>query len=137
MRHLMFRAVSITLLAAGLSLSPLLNAQTGKAPSAERAESGAEASPLMRRHHDMAALMQDMTREMGSMQGQMDKAEIAPEMRKEMSRKMKGMADLMRKMSGLIDRPTMKDAEADRQLGEMRKQMNEMSKTPSMKEQRK
>jgi len=85
----------------------------------------------------MGALMQDTTREMGSMQGQMDKGEMAPEMRKEMSQKMKRMSDMMRRMSGLIDRPTMKDAEADRQLEQMRKQMNEMSKTPSMKEQRK
>ena len=134
MRSLMIKSVGTTVLAMGLLLSPLLYAQTAKPGTAERAD---QASPLMQRNQAMGALMQDMTREMATMQEQMGKGDISPEMRKEMSQKMKRMSGLMSRMSGLIDRPTMKDAEANRQLEQMRKQMGEMSKGSSMKEQKK
>ena len=137
MRHHVFKAVSAGLLATGLLLPPLVYAQTG--PGAKAAQTGpaAEASPEMRRYRDMQNLMQDMTKAMGAMNEQMGKGGPTPEMRKDMSLKMKRMSNLMGRMSGLIGRPSMKDAEADRQLGQMRKQMDEMSKAPSMNEPRK
>jgi hypothetical protein len=39
---------------------------------------------------------------------------------------------MMSRMSGLMDRPTMKEPEASKQLEQMRKQMDEMKKAHSM-----
>lgn len=133
MRHFTLKVLGTSLLATGLLMPPFLHAQTGQGAKPGGSATGAEASPLMRRNQQMGTIMKDMAREMGKMQEQTGKEDIAPEMRKKMSQDMKRMSDMMRRMSGLIDRPAMKDAEANRQVEQMRKQMDGMSKDPSMK----
>lgn len=133
MRHLVLKAVSSVFLAAGLLMPPVPHAQT--APEAKPAQTGpaGEASPEMRRYRDMQSLMQDMTKSMSAMNDQMSKGTPDAQARKDMSAKMKTMSRVMTRMSGLMDRPSMKDAEANRELERMRRQMDEMSKAPPMK----
>ncbi len=133
MRHAVVSTASILFLASGLLTAPLLHAQT--APGAKPAQTGpaGEASPEMRRYRDMQGLMQDMAKQMSAMNDQMGKGAPDAQSRKDMSAKMKAMSRVMTRMSGLIDRPTMKDAEANRELEQMRKQMDDMTKAPAMK----
>lgn len=59
------------------------------------------------------------------MHEEMGKDEMTPEVRKQMATTMKRMSEMMRRISGWADRPTMKEPE-------MRRQMDEMFRSPSM-----
>jgi len=133
MRHFTIKALSTSLLAAGLLMPPFLHAQTAQGAKPGPSLTGAEASPLMQRYQQMGAIMKEMMAEMAKMQEQTGKENITPEMQKKMSADMKRMSNVMTRMSGLADRPAMKDAESRKQIEQMRKQMDAMSKDPSMK----
>ena len=137
MRYPAQAVVCATVVAAGLAVSRAVRVQpaTGAPPS----QTGTTdvVRPEVRRHHEMQKVMQDMAQEMARMQEQMGKDDLTPEMRKQMSASLKRMSDMMRRMSGLVDRPSMKDAEAKKQLDELRKQMDAMAREPMMKEPRK
>lgn len=115
-------AILAAILAA--SLPSFAQAQAGEA--APRTGPASEASPMFQRHHAMAGIMKDMVVEMSRMQEEMGKGEPTPAARKQMAAKMKRMSETMRRMSGWADRPTMKEAEMQRQLQEMRRQMMAM-----------
>ena len=95
-------------------------------PAQPQSAPAAQASPELRRHHDMGALMDDMAQQLTVMREQMAKGGMTAASEKEMSAKMKRLSELMSRMSGLMDRPTMKEPEAAKQLAQMRKQMDEL-----------
>ena len=79
-------------------------------------------------HHQMLnQMMGDMTREMSAMTDAMSRGELTPEQNKQMSERMAVMANIMRRMSGLGARTHMKEADWQKQMGQMRKQMDEMT----------
>jgi hypothetical protein len=78
-------------------------------------------------HHRMQyQMMKDMAQEMTRMTEQMSQGELTPEQRKQMAGRMTLMSTIMRRMSGLTARPAMREPEWQKQMGEMRKQMDEM-----------
>ena len=83
---------------------------------------------MFQRHHAMAGIMKDMVAEMMRMQKDMAGSEMPPETRKAMAANMKRMSEMMRRMSGWADRPTMKEPEMHKQFQEMQRQMDEMSR---------
>jgi hypothetical protein len=92
-------------------------------PTSKPTVPGYEASGEMRRFQRMAEVMRDMSRQMARMEQEMAKGDLAPDMRRQMSQELKQMSAMMRRMSGLVDRPSMKGAEMDKHVEEMRDQM--------------
>jgi len=70
-----------------------------------------------------------MAAEMKHMQQDMDRGEMPPEARKAMAANMKRMSTMMARMSGWADRPTMKEPAMRKEFDDMRRQMDEMSKS--------
>jgi len=96
-------------------------------PASAQYVAGTGQQPAMTLHHQrIAEVMKDMTQAMGSMTDQMAKGDLTPEQRKEMAQRMDRMSHLMHQMSGLESRPAMKDAESQKQMELMKKQMGEM-----------
>lgn len=126
MKDIATRLAGAAILAATLAASPPSFAQAPAREAAPRTGPASEASPMFQRHHAMAGIMKDMVTEMSRMQEEMGKGEPAPAARKQMAVKMKRMSEMMRRMSGWADRPTMKEAEMQGQLQEMRRQMMAM-----------
>jgi hypothetical protein len=82
-------------------------------------------------HHKMQyQMMKDMAQEMTRMTEQMSKGELTPEQRKQMAGRMALMSTMMRRMSGLAARPAMREPEWQKQMGEMRKNMDGMMRDP-------
>lgn len=77
-------------------------------------------------------MMKDMTGEMGKMTEQMSQGALTPEQRKQMAQRMAVMSTMMRRMSGLEARPAMKDADRQKQMNQMRRQMDEMMRDSTM-----
>ena len=74
-------------------------------------------------------MMKDMTQEMGKMTDQMSQGPLPPEQQKQMAQRMTFMSTMMRRLSGLEARPAIKHANLEKQLDQMRKQMDEMMAT--------
>jgi hypothetical protein len=83
-------------------------------------------------HQAMYQLMKDMTDQMGQMTEQMSQGELAPEQRQRMAERMDRMSAMMRRMSGLEARPAMTPDEWQRQMKEMRSQMDGMMRDTRM-----
>ena len=84
-------------------------------------------------HHRMQyQLMKDMAQEMNRMTEQMSQGELKPEQRKQMAGRMALMSSMMQRMSGLAARPAMREPEWQKQMGEMRKQMDAMGSDSKM-----
>jgi len=82
-------------------------------------------------HQMMQKMMKDMTQEMMGMTEQMSKGELTPDQRKQMAQRMEMMSGMMHRMSGVEAMPAMNDPEQEKQMDEMRKQMDKiMSKSP-------
>lgn len=78
-------------------------------------------------HHQMLnQMMTDMTQQMTAMTEAMSRGELTPEQNKQMAERMAVMANVMRRMSGLGARPHMKEADWQKQMDQMRKQMDDM-----------
>ena len=122
-----FLTRSLAVVALAVSVPLVAIAQQAEAP---RTGPASEASPLFRRHHAMGGIMKQMVDEMQRMQGDMANLDkLPPESRKQMAQDMKRMAAMMNRMSGLADRPTMSEPEAKKQLDEMRRDMDAMSRS--------
>lgn len=123
--HSRFTKVGL-LFAAGsfvAALNPVL------AASGPAATAGYEAAdPRLQRYGRMGELMEQMQEEMGAMSKRVADPKLTAQERKTMGEDMKRMASMMRRMSGLVDRPSMKDAEARKQMDDMAKQMSAMQK---------
>ena len=102
-------------------------------PASAQSSSGPTSQNGMSQHHRMQyQMMKDMTQEMGRMTEQMSKGELTPEQRKQMARRMALISTMMQRMSGLAARPAMRAPEWQKQMGEMRKQMDGMMSNPQM-----
>jgi hypothetical protein len=63
---------------------------------------------------------------MTQMTEQMSRGDLPQDQRQQMTERMGRMGMMMRRMSGLGARPAMKEPERQKQMGEMRKQMDGM-----------
>ena len=77
--------------------------------------------------------MRDMSQEMAKMAEEMSHGTLSPEQDKLMTKKMKWMSTVMQRMTGLNARHAMKEPEQERQMNQMRKEMDAMMREPSMK----
>lgn len=71
-------------------------------------------------------LMKDMSHEMSKMTEQMSGSDLPPELREQMSQRMTLMSTMMLHLSGLAPRPAMSDQESQKEVVEMRHQMDDM-----------
>src|SRR3989338_7910193 len=85
----------------------------------------------------MSGVMHDMSKEMGTMSGQMSQGNMSPEMQKQMAERMKQMSGMLENMSGMTGKGMMMDADMQKQMDRMRKQMDEMMKGSPMTPQKK
>ena len=95
-------AIVAALAALWLPLASKAQAPTHLAPQTGPAS---EASPLFRRYHDMPRLMASMSDVMVQMQREMQAGPLSAEAERDMAKRMETMARLMKRMSGLADRP--------------------------------
>ena len=86
----------------------------------------AQQSTMNPHHQRIDDMMKDMTQAMVKMTEQMSHRPLSPEQTKRMALQMERMSKMMRMMSGLESRPAMKNPESQRQMSQMRKQMDEM-----------
>ena len=81
-------------------------------------------------HLRIYQMMKDMTQEMTKMTEQMAQGALTPDQQKQMAQRMQFMSTMMHRLSGLEARPAIKRGELDKQLDQMRKQMDEMMGNP-------
>jgi hypothetical protein len=74
----------------------------------------------------MAGMMHDMSKQMRTMTDQMGRADMTPEMRKQMTERMGEMTRMMEQMSGMMGRGMAMDADMQKQMQQMRGQMDRM-----------
>lgn len=77
-------------------------------------------------------MMNEMTQQMTRMTEQMSRGALNPEENKKMSGQMRRMAKMMQFMSGLAARPAHTHAQLQKQMDQMRVQMNEMMRNSRM-----
>ena len=75
-------------------------------------------------------MMKDMTQEMTKMMEQMAQGAPTSNQQRQMAKRMEFMSTMMHRLSGLEARPATKHGELDKQLDQMRKQMDEMMGNP-------
>ncbi len=76
-------------------------------------------------------MMKDMTQEMSRMTEQMSQG-ATPDQQKQMAKRMEFMSTMMHRLSGLEARPAIKHGDMDKQLNQMRKQMDDMMSSSKM-----
>lgn len=87
---------------------------------------GYEVTAEMQRYREMAGLMRDMSQQMDKIQQGMAQGEMSPQRQQRMRQQLSEMSEIMYRMSGLADRPSMNDPEIRRQTEQMRRQMDNM-----------
>jgi hypothetical protein len=79
-------------------------------------------------HHQWTyRMMKEMTDQMSQMTKQMSEP-LTPAQRLEMGQRMSRMSVMMRRLSGLAARPVMREREWQKRTGQMRKEMDEMTR---------
>lgn len=117
--------LTVALAVAALALfAPNADAQSSTAPT--------WADSLSQHHQLQYQMMRDMTEEMTRMTEQMSHGDLKPDEVKPMMERMSRMAKMMHFMSGLGARPAHTHAQLQKQMDEMRLQMNEMMKNTKM-----
>jgi hypothetical protein len=111
--------MAVTLWLGALAL-PLANAQS---PVGSTFQDQGQTDP---HHLRIYQMMKDMTQEMGKMTEQMAQGALTPDQQKQMAKRMEFMSTMMHRLSGLEARPAIKHGDMDKQLDQMRKQMDEM-----------
>jgi hypothetical protein len=101
--------------------------------SAQPRTDAVEQDGTSQHHQRIYQLMKDMSQEMSKMTEQMSGSDLKPETREQMSKRMELMSTMMRRMSGLAARPAMSDPESQKQMEEMRVQMDDMMRDPRMR----
>ena len=120
----------VLLLAASASVpSALAQGMPGKMDAARMTGPGYEATAEMQRYREMAGLMRDMSQQMNRMQEAMAKGDMSPGRRTRMQQQLKEMSEMMMRMAGLADRPSMNDPETKKQTDEMRRQMDALMRS--------
>ena len=77
-------------------------------------------------------MMKDMTQEMTRMTEQMAQVALTPDQQKQMAQRMQFMSTMMHRLSGFEARPAIKHGDMEKQMDQMRKQMDEMIGNPKM-----
>jgi hypothetical protein len=89
--------------------------------------------PSVSEHHQgQFQMMKDMSQEMSRMTDEMSHGTLTPEQNKKMAKRMDGMSTMMHRMASLGARPSMREPEYQKQMGQMRKQMDGMMGDQSM-----
>ena len=89
--------------------------------------------PNVSQHHQgQFQLMKDMSQEMSKMTDEMSRGGLTPEQNKKMAKRMDAMSTMMRRMTSFFNRPAMKEPEMQKQMNQMRKQMDGMMRDQSM-----
>lgn len=84
-------------------------------------------------HHQwLSQRMKDMTDQMGQMTEQMQRGDLTPDQRQKMAQWMGRMSMMMRRISTLVTRPALKEADWQKQTNQMREQMDEMTRDSRM-----
>lgn len=118
-------ALSRSLVCLGMLVAMSAAAQAPTVPTTQ--------DPMTLHHVRQAQMMKEMTQEMSAMTEQMSRGDLTPGERKQMAQRMALMATMMRRMSGLEARPAMSEPEWQRQMDQMRKQMDDMMRQSTMK----
>ena len=74
----------------------------------------------------MSGMMNDMSSEMKDMSGMMEGGSMNPETMKKMSAQMKQLGSMMNHMSGMMNKDMTMDAGKQKQMGQMRNQIDKM-----------
>lgn len=77
-------------------------------------------------HQRLSEIMKDMINLMGRMANDMSRGDLTPGQRQQIAQEMARMSTMMRRISGLVARPALKEADWQRQMDQMRKEMEEM-----------
>ena len=89
--------------------------------------------PSVSEHHQAQfQMMKDMSQEMSKMTDEMSRGGLTSEQNKKMAKRMEGMSTMMRRMTSFFSRPAMKEPEMQKQMAQMRKQMDSMMHDQSM-----
>jgi hypothetical protein len=83
-------------------------------------------------HQWLFQIMKDMIYQMDRMAEQMSRSYLTPDERQQMAQRMGRMGMMMRRISGLVARPALKEADWQTQMNQMRKQMDEMMRDARM-----
>jgi len=107
-------------------------------PAGAQSRTDAVEQDGMSQHHRriyqmMKEMMKDMSQEMSRMTEQMSGSDVKAEMRELISKRMELMSMMMRRLSGLAAMPAMSDAESQKQMEEMRGQMDDMMRDSRMR----
>jgi len=122
------RIISIVALAIAGAV-PALPAANAQAPVGSTFQDRTQADP---HHQRIYQMMKDMTQEMSRMTEEMSQGELPPHQQKQMAQRMQFMSTMMHRLSGLEARPAIKHGELDKQLDQMRKQVDTMMGNPKM-----
>lgn len=77
-------------------------------------------------HQWLSQIMKDMTDQMGRMTEQMGRENLTSNQRQKIVQWMERMSTMMRRISGLVARPALKEADWQKLMNQMRKQMDDM-----------
>lgn len=83
-------------------------------------------------HQRLSQILTDMTHQMGQMTEQMSRSDLPSDQRQQMAQRMARMSTMMQRISGLVARPALKEADWQEQMDQMRKQMDEMMRDSQM-----
>ena len=77
-------------------------------------------------HQWLSQILKDMTDQMGRMTEQMGRENLTLNQRQQIAQWMERMSTMMRRISGLVARPALKEADWQKLMNQMRKQMDNM-----------
>lgn len=102
-------------------------------PASAQSTTGPTWQDEVSQHHQLQyQMMKDMADQMGQMTEQMSRDDLTPEESKKMGEQMGRMAKMIRFMSGLAARPAHTHAQLQKQMDQMRAQMDEMMRNSRM-----
>jgi len=137
----MKQAQRVFAVALGVALLGMTNvyAQTGGGTMGGQKGGAAEAgasSPIWGREvggpgaQKMGGMMKDMAGRMTSMAGHMAEGKLSAAEQKQMAERLRTMATMLDRMSGMAGKGMMTDADMDKQMDQMRKQMDDTMPHP-------
>ena len=77
-------------------------------------------------HERLNQILKDMTQIMGQMTEEMTREDLTAERQQRMAQQMANMSAMMQRISGLVARPALKEADWEKLMDEMRKQTDAM-----------
>ena len=123
---------TLILILAFIVCSKILSAQSASAQQTSGGSTFQDQTQTDPHHQRIYQMMKDMTQEMSRMTEQMSQGALTPDQQKQMAKRMEFMSAMMRRFSGLEARPAIKHGNVDKQLDQMRKQMDDMMSSSKM-----